>query len=152
MNWHEIFEYNNGNLIWKIDSPPNYVKGKIAGTINNTGYYRTKVFGKKYLNHRIIFEMHHGYCPEFIDHIDRDRLNNKIENLRPATKLLNSLNKIYKKESKNKCHGVYFIGNNYYVRNIEKKLVKFSNIEDAIEYKKLLNDYIIEQEIEKLKS
>lgn len=36
--------------------------------------------------------MHHGYLPDVIDHIDGDILNNKIENLRPATHTQNMRN------------------------------------------------------------
>jgi hypothetical protein len=50
------------------------------------------VGGKHYRLHRVIFFMHHGYLPDVIDHIDGDILNNKIENLRPATHTQNMRN------------------------------------------------------------
>lgn len=49
------------------------------------GYRRMKINGRKYSQHRIIFLYHHGYLPDQLDHIDRNKLNNKIENLREAT-------------------------------------------------------------------
>jgi hypothetical protein len=154
INWSDIFIYDEvtGNLLWKIDSPPNFVKGKIAGTINNTGYYRTKVFGKKYLNHRIIFAMHHGYMPKYIDHIDRNRLNNKIENLRPATRRLNAINREYKnsKNTASGLQGIYKIGDYLYVRTLQNILKRFDTEEQAREYKKNRDEMILNQELAKL--
>lgn len=45
--------------------------------------------------HRIVWMIHHGVIPsdKVIDHIDRDKLNNTIENLRLATPSENGLNK-----------------------------------------------------------
>jgi hypothetical protein len=55
------------------------------------------VAGKLYLLHRLIFLYHYGYIPDVLDHKDRDRSNNKIENLRAATNSINASNtKVYK--------------------------------------------------------
>lgn len=40
------------------------------------------VRGKNYKVHRIIYEMFNGFCPKVIDHINGDKLDNRIENLR----------------------------------------------------------------------
>ena len=42
--------------------------------------------------HQFIFYMRHGYIPKLIDHIDQNKLNNSISNLRPSDKSLNALN------------------------------------------------------------
>lgn len=131
INWHDIFEYQDGELIWKIDSFANKVKGKKAGALNNTGYLRTKYNKKKYLNHRIIFEMFNGYIPEFIDHIDRNRLNNKIENLRPATRSLNAFNRSYKKND-NLPKGIYRDCNKFRVHICGKYIGLYNTLNEAI--------------------
>ena len=56
-------------------------------------YARISVKSKAYAFHRIIFLWHHGYLPQVTDHIDNDRLNNRIENLREVTHQQNSMNK-----------------------------------------------------------
>jgi hypothetical protein len=89
---HELFEYRDGFLFWKIARP--HVKiGQKAGRLNDRGYWIITIGNRIYRAHRIIFLYHYGYLPTEIDHIDNDRLNNKIENLRPATRSQNLTNK-----------------------------------------------------------
>ena len=79
-----LFRYNNGFLYWRKN-------GKIAGWYDN-GYARVQILGKPYLIHRLVFLMFYGYMPKLIDHIDNDPSNNKIENLREATRHQNGTN------------------------------------------------------------
>lgn len=65
---------------------------KTLGTRANR-YVSTKVRGESWQLHRLIFLYHHGYVPEQIDHINRDCLDNRIENLRPADSSLNAVNR-----------------------------------------------------------
>lgn len=81
---HQIFEYRDGELFWKINRG-NIAAGTKAGVINRRGYLQVMVQKKNYLGHRVIFLMHHGYMPPEIDHIDGNPSNNRIENLREAT-------------------------------------------------------------------
>lgn len=89
---HQLFEYRDGELYRKIKKGKANV-GDIAGCDDGEGYMKTRVNGKKYRNHRLIFLMHHGYLPDFVDHIDGNRSNNRIENLREATKNQNGYNR-----------------------------------------------------------
>jgi len=59
--------------------------------------------------HRLFFYWHHGFLPELLDHKDRNRLNNKIDNIRESTHSGNgrNSNKIKKKTS-SKYKGVYY--------------------------------------------
>lgn len=91
---HKLFEYRDGLLIWKVDPKTGNKRiGTISGTVNGNGYRQVIVEGKIRLYHRVIFMYHHGYLPKYVDHRDRNRLNNKIENLREATAEQNQRNR-----------------------------------------------------------
>ena len=68
--------------------------GEEAGYVDASGYRTVKLDGQAYKVHRIVYKMHHGTCPEFLDHINGDKLDNRIENLRPATKSQNAINQV----------------------------------------------------------
>ena len=81
----QLFEYRpDGQIVWKKN-------GKIAGSAKE--YHQTMVNGTLYGTHRLIFLMHHGYLPEEIDHVNRDPLDNRIENLRASTSSQNKMNR-----------------------------------------------------------
>jgi|FLMP01.1.fsa_nt_emb hypothetical protein len=82
---HELFEYRDGDLIRKVSTSSNAAAGKIAGHVRRDGYRDIRINGKSYLTHRLVFLMHNGYLPKQVDHIDNERSNNRIQNLRPAT-------------------------------------------------------------------
>jgi hypothetical protein len=67
---------------------------KVLGKVERHGYVRVGINYSSYLMHRLIWKWHHGTEPEFLDHIDHDRENNTIENLREINKKSNSRNQI----------------------------------------------------------
>jgi hypothetical protein len=70
------------------------------------GYKILNIGTKTFLEHRIIYVMKHGEAPEIIDHIDGNPLNNRIENLRPATKSQNLQNAKLNKKNTSGVKGV----------------------------------------------
>ena len=80
------FTYKNGELYYRDDPE------RIAGSVNKIGYRLIHIRGKAYLAHRLIWFMFNGTLPETIDHINRKRSDNRIENLRAATKAENLRN------------------------------------------------------------
>lgn len=102
---HRVFEYVDGNLYWK--PRPIYLfpdgrawklwntrfAGREAFTyVSRQGYREGSLFGRAVKAHRIIFKMMTGDEPDVIDHVDRNRLNNRIENLRASSKSENAMN------------------------------------------------------------
>lgn len=81
-----------GELYWRVPRR-NRVLGIRAGGVKGRYRYIT-IDGVNYLEHRVIWVMVHGSIPpgKEIDHIDRDRYNNKLENLRLVTRRENVLN------------------------------------------------------------
>ena len=88
MDFNNRYYYEDGLLISKNN-------GKILCNLDRDGYIRVRISGKEYRAHRIIWEMHYGEIPEgmLVDHIDRDVYNNRIENLRLATRQQNNSNR-----------------------------------------------------------
>jgi hypothetical protein len=67
--------------------------GKAPSTINGYGYYSISIEGKNYTLHRLAWLLTYGELPILdIDHIDGNKLNNSISNLRLATRSENMLN------------------------------------------------------------
>lgn len=67
--------------------------GFVAGCIGNHGYRVIKVDGKTYLGHRLAWLYVHGEFPQNqIDHINRNRADNRLCNLRLATQFENMQN------------------------------------------------------------
>lgn len=84
--------------------------GSIAGTRNAQGYIEIKIDGKTHQAHRLAWLMHYGVpAPEFLDHINRVRDDNRIENLRPATKAENGMNRTALANNKCGVKGCYFV-------------------------------------------
>lgn len=100
-----LLSYNreSGKLFWKV-SPCNAIKkGAEAGRVTG-GYRVTKVDYVPYPVHRLIWLIAYGEFPKYyIDHIDGNRLNNRLENLRDVPAALNQKNR---KKSKNNTSGI----------------------------------------------
>lgn len=68
--------------------------GTNAGNKNQNGYIQIKIDKKLYKAHRLAMLIATGIMPEDeVDHIDGDKSNNKISNLRRATKSQNNHNR-----------------------------------------------------------
>lgn len=102
------FIYKDGDLLWSGDFGPRARKHSVAGSIDTHGYLQIKLQGKCVLAHRIIWLMHNpdSLLPDQIDHEDRNRLNNKIENLRASNNTLNQHNASIRIDNKSGCTGV----------------------------------------------
>lgn len=103
----QIFNYKDGNLYW-INPRQGIKPNTKAGTLNQDGYIHIKLNQKRYRGHRLIFFYHYGYFPIEVDHINGVRNDNRIENLREATKSQNAHNKQKPINNKSGVKGVYW--------------------------------------------
>jgi len=105
----ELFRYEDGNLIRLVNASSTARAGWIAGSLTTHGYLSTRIDKVLYYNHRLVFLFHHGYTPEnYIDHIDRNPLNNRIENLREVSNVCNIRNSKQLDSNTSGVKGVYF--------------------------------------------
>lgn len=105
----EHFKYQDGHLWWtkKYSNMSRITIGTRFGTFCK-GYVRGTFAGKLYYEHRLIWFYHYGDWPMYIDHINGDRSDNAIENLRVATVQQNGFNRGGSTNTTSKYKGVYW--------------------------------------------
>ena len=140
------FEYNQDGTFTRHD------RKNSNGSLDKDGYLIIKIKGKQYKAHRLVFAYFNGRFPHGeIDHINRIRTDNRIENLRECNREDNVLNT---RRKPNKDTGV--VGIRYdkstkglksrYTFHIFKKTYRFRTLEEAVKAKnKLVNEYEIQR-------
>lgn len=89
-------------LRWKVNAGLTIKAGTAAGRTNNHGYVHVTFKGKKYLTHRLVVLLHtkedipNGFV---IDHIDGNKANNSLSNLRIVSQSDNLRNKVHNKSN-----------------------------------------------------
>lgn len=87
-----VYDESTGVLSWKRTGKGRKI-GRVAGSPDRHGYLQTRIDGKAYFNHRLAWAITHGSFPaEVIDHIDGNKLNNALNNLRDVTRRVNQEN------------------------------------------------------------
>ncbi|WP_048224772.1 HNH endonuclease [Citrobacter sp. BIDMC108] len=106
----EVLDYDEetGIFKWKKKLSSRGVVGKIAGT-TSYGYSAINIDGVRYFSHRLAWLYFYGSWPnQEIDHIDRNRKNNAIKNLRDVNRIVNALNTGNRTDSTSGIKGVTF--------------------------------------------
>lgn len=105
----ELLEYipDTGEFFWKKRYHKSLV-GTKAGCKTNNGYITISVDGKFFLAHRLAFLWMTGEIPEYTDHRNNDKSDNRWANLRPATMQENNQNRSIQKRNTSGVKNVSF--------------------------------------------
>lgn len=105
----EYLYYHNG-LFYRIKKTYKSVQyGELKLNMSGSGYLDAFIFNKHIGIHRLTFLWFRGWLPEEVDHIDLNKLNNDISNLRAADKAKNAQNRKAKSGKTSKYKGVSLI-------------------------------------------
>ena len=89
------YDIETGLFYWNRRVNRRKLAGSIAGFIGTDGYRAIRLNGTRWWAHRLAWYFYYGVYPTLeIDHIDGDRSNNKITNLREVTHRENGHNRI----------------------------------------------------------
>jgi AP2 domain. len=89
-----LIEYDaeTGRFTWRVDCGRARA-GQAAGKVGSSGYLEIQIHGRSYPAHRLAWLMVTGEWPaEYVDHVDRDKLNNRWPNLRASSASENARN------------------------------------------------------------
>ena len=111
--------------------------------IHDNGYRRGWIDGRRYYAHRVAWAIHFGYWPaKSIDHVNHDRQDNRLCNLREADHKINGRNRRIQSNNTSGFNGVSWFKNagvwraGIKVSGKYKYLGSYRNIEDAIAARK----------------
>ncbi len=121
---NECFDYDpesGGVLTWKERPVEHFSEehrhrawntahaGKVIGSTAREGYTSVRILKRTYNMHAVCFAIHHSrWANGAVDHKDADTTNNKIGNLREATKAQNGRNRGENKNNTSGYKGVYY--------------------------------------------
>ena len=102
------YDRNNGEFI-ALQRSPKYPASRKLGTLHSTGYVVIKIQKKLYKAHRLAWLYETGKFPDgVIDHINRNKSDNRFCNLREIEITHNSENNPIKKSNSSGYPGISF--------------------------------------------
>ncbi len=114
------YEPDTGKLFWKPRAEHHfnvkhqqtrwnklYANKPAFCILDSVGYLRGNLFNKVYATHRIVWKYVYGVDPNVIDHIDGNKQNNAITNLRDVDTSINGRNRCMNSANTTGCMGVY---------------------------------------------
>lgn len=120
----ECFDYDpeTGVLTWKCRPLEHFTNskgrniflsryaGKVVGCLSLQGYLTITIGKTKLLAHRVAWCVHYGVWPTYsVDHINLNKADNRIENLRDIEEQVNSLGRARYRTNVSGCSGVGYL-------------------------------------------
>jgi len=129
---------------------PKRLINKPVGSLNDKKYLLIRVGGKKQAAHRLAWLYVYGVEANFIDHINHNRSDNRIENLRSVDRSTNARNANLRKDNKSGRVGICFheqLGKWHSQMTLKGKVLNlgfYDDFEDAVkarEEAELVNNF-----------
>lgn len=137
------YDKDSGVFSWRNPNSNRVKKDDSPGSIDWKGYLIITIDSRRYRAHRLAWVYTYGEMPKYqIDHINQDKLDNRISNLREVTNLENHKNMPARKDNKSGYTGVHFdrVKNRWvsFIYDNKKRvhLGTFKNKLDAIDKRK----------------
>lgn len=129
------YEEDTGDFYWIPFSRKKLIRERLAGGVDSVTGYRTISHNRvTYPAHRLVWLYVTGSFPEHvIDHVDGDKTNNRIKNLRDVTHTVNMQNQ--RKPNKDGTTGVLGVtrkGNKYVAQIGHRKETMYLGIYDTV--------------------
>ena len=131
-----VYNPITGKFLWRTGKHKNKEAGTVKGSLPDNGYIEIQINKKSYKAHRLAWLYVYGtFPPKHLGHINQNRVDNRIANLRLADDALNSKNQSIYKNSPTGYHGVTAHGKRWRARiNVRGKKIHlgvFDTIEEA---------------------
>lgn len=134
------YDHDTGHFYWRRDRTGGVRLGDVAGSVCGSGYVQIRLDGGRYKAHRLAWLYVHGAWPtDQIDHINGVRTDNRLLNLRQATRAENSQNRARGSDNTSGHMGVSWAAHiNKWIAQIKvngvgRYLGCFDSIEDAVQ-------------------
>ena len=139
----ELFSYDEqtGLFVRKITVNHNAKEGTIAGTVNKKlGYVIISIDNNQYYSHRLVWLYMNGSFPsKQIDHINRNKSDNRICNLREVTSGQNRQNTNLRIDNKSGAKGVFW----YKSRNKWISYIRVNGKRHSLGYHENFDDAVL---------
>lgn len=136
MTDEEVIKYIRENFVYNPDGTfDRKDRRNSKGSLDKDGYLIIKIKKKQYKAHRLVYAFFNGKFPEQeIDHINRIRTDNRIDNLRAVTRIENVRNSYVPPNKETGVVGVHISNNTNkkYTIRLNKKICRFYTLEEAV--------------------